>query len=197
MKGLACLCFLVVLVGSIAEDFHLEYYTSVTLECDDTKYNFTNTAQINERYWLIPSGDIISAQGGNFSLTVHRISDSDFGHYFCILVRSDLSIDRIMHGVNSDGPYFGDLLEKYTNKAIVGGIAAGSLFVVVAGSCLVWQLRYQRKSSRNKAVDELDKAIDGYDLRAYDNVGVDNIELEEKKNGGMKDDEKVDTEKKS
>jgi hypothetical protein len=205
MKWLTCACFLIGLLCTIAEDFHLEYYSTVTLECDDTKYNFTNSGQINKRYWLVPNGELISASQGsghfeiensNFTLTVNKISDDDFGHYFCILVRSGNNLDRIMHGVNTDGPYFGDLLKKYKHNAIIGGIAAGSLFVVVAGSCIVWQLRYQRKSQRNKAVDELDKAIDGYDLRAYDNVGIDNVELEEKNNGETKIVEDLDDEKK-
>ncbi|XP_045203899.2 uncharacterized protein LOC123556897 [Mercenaria mercenaria] len=201
MNFLCCVCFLAIPLGTIAEEYKLEYYETVSLECDASRYNFTSTQPVVKKYWLVPNGNLVSASeasghfeiDSNFTLTVNRISDDDFGYYFCLLVRDDHNLDRIVHGLNTDGPFFGDLLEKYKKNAMIGGIAAGTLFVIVAGSCIVWQLRYQRKSQRNKAVDELDKAIDGYDLRAYDNVAIDNVELEEKAKEASKTDERSDT----
>lgn len=201
MNLLLFVCFLAFPVAIFCEDFKLEYYETVSLECNEADYNFTNTQPIKSRSWLAPDGNLINASkdgqydiDSNFTLTVHRISDNDFGYYFCIIVRSDYTVDRIVHGVNVDGPYFGDLLEKYKKNAMIGGIAAGTLFVIVAGSCLVWQLRFQQRSHRNKAVDELDKAIDGYDLRAYDNVGAD-IDGEPDKKSPVADNETEKEEK--
>lgn len=203
MNFLSYVCILAVPLGTVGKDFSLEYYETVSLDCNESNYNFTSSESVTTRYWLVPDGNLISdsQQDGhyeidsNFTLTVHRISDNDFGHYFCLLVRSNYTVDRIVHGVNVDGPYFGDLLEKYKKNAIIGGIAAGSLFVIVAGSCLVWQLRYQQRSNRNKAVDELDKAIDGYDLRAYDNVGIEGDgetdEKSSKEEGSSEKDDKL------
>jgi len=56
---------------------------------------------------------------------------------------------------------------------MIGGIAAGTLFVIVAGSCLVWTFRHRQRDQRNRAVDELDKTINGFDMKSYDNVGAD------------------------
>jgi hypothetical protein len=40
--------------------------------------------------------------------------------------------------LNVDGPYYGDLLEKYKENAKIGGIAAAVLFIIVGGSCFLW-----------------------------------------------------------
>lgn len=174
---LACLVAGIV----VCDELQLEYYTSAQFECDDTMYNFTSSADIKHRYWLLPSGELIVTNTSdahitiddNFALTVDKIEDEDFGHYFCLLVRDDFTVDRIVHGLNTGGPFYGDLFEKYTQKAMIGGIAAGTLFVIVAGSCLVWTFRHRQRDQRNRAVDELDKTINGFDMKSYDNVGAD------------------------
>ncbi|KAL4230066.1 hypothetical protein ACF0H5_010451 [Mactra antiquata] len=176
---LAVLTLVVLCQVCYADDVHLPYYKPVTLSCDIDQYNITDVPSIDTRYWLIPNGELISEQSHtdnlhfnqNFSLSINKIDDEDFGYYYCILVRSDKTVDTIRHAVNVNGADFGNLLEKYRKNAITGGIAAGVLFVIVTGFCFVWRLRYQRKDQRNRAVNELDKAIDGYDLKAYDNVG--------------------------
>lgn len=185
MEHVRCLVVLLVSTTVLAEEFYLEYYTTVSMDCDDSKYNFTSSQHIEKRYWLLPDSSLLqSGQNNkhvnidsNFTLTINKIDDNDFGYYFCLVVRSDHSVDRIRHGLNVNGPYFGDLLEKYRKNAIIGGIAAGTLFVIVAGTCLVWHMRYQTRERKNKAVDELDKAIHGFDLKAYDNVGLDNTDI--------------------
>ncbi|WAQ97884.1 hypothetical protein MAR_022257 [Mya arenaria] len=167
---------------ALGTELQIEYYEPAHIDCDHTAYNFTSDKTIMEQYWLLPNGNIIQSSSNksdnhivmyqNFSITINKISDQDFGYYYCLLVRSDYSVDRIVHGLNTDGPYYGDLLKKYTHKAMIGGIAAGTLFVVLAGCCVVWQFHYHRRARRNEAVDELDKTINGYDLKAYDNVGL-------------------------
>lgn len=157
-----------------------EYFTDAVFTCNHTLHNFTSDFSINKTYWIIPNGTVISqAYSGShvevdsdFTITIHRIDDDDFGNYYCLLVRSDYSVDRIKHGLNVDGPYFGDLVAIYSRRAMIGGIAGGSLFLVLMGCCLVWHFRYQQREDRNKAVDDLDRAIDGYDLKAYHNVGM-------------------------
>lgn len=180
MKSLLCTFVVVVLLQVCkGDEIHLEYYAQVSLSCDAEKYNITNAQDIVKRYWLLPNGDLIKVQtktehlnfDSNFTLTVEKIDDPDFGYYYCLMVRSDNTIGKIRHGLNVDGADFSGLLEKYRKNAIIGGIAAGTLFVIVSGFCLVWQLRYQRRDQRNKAVDELDNAINVFDLKEYDNVG--------------------------
>lgn len=176
-----------------SETLQLEYFTSTSLECNENKLNTSNNSIIKQKYWLIPAGVLLnqSTTNGhlridlnNFTLTIDRINDPDFGKYYCLLVRSDFSIDNIEYGINVDGPYYGDLLQIYSKKAMIGGIAAGSLFAVVAGSCTVWQLRYRNKNKRNKAVDEKDKATDGFDMTAaYENAVMESDERNVELNG--------------
>ena len=184
-----------------AEDFHLEYYTDLTLNCGETEYNFTNTNPAT-KYWLLPNGDFmtetvpenkriaIGADMSNFTLTITKLDDPDFGWYYCIIVWTDHSIDRIRHGVNVDGPFYGDLLDKYRHNAMIGGIAAGSLFVLLAGSCIIWHCRYRGRDDRSKVVDDLDKAIEGFDVNAYDNMAADvDGTKSEKLNSNIQDDQ--------
>lgn len=175
---LVVLCALPVMVESV--DLRQEYFTTAVFHCNKTEHNFTNTSSVSARYWLLPNGSFVSGShngshitvDSDFTLTVNKIDDIDFGYYFCLFIRSDYTADNIKHGLNVDGPYFGDLAAIYSRKAMIGGIAGGSLFVILAGTCLVSQFGYHKRNQRNKAVDDLDKAIDGYDLKSYHNVGL-------------------------
>ena len=167
----------------MAVNIQVEYYTEVILDCDETEYNFTQSNPAS-KYWLLPDGNLtketnpsnknvlIGTDMSNLTLTIKRLDDSDFGWYYCIIVWNDHTLDKIRHGVNVDGAYFGDLLEKYRHNAMIGGIAAAILFAILAGSCIIWHCRYRRNDARNQAVDDLDKAIEGFDTKVYDNMGA-------------------------
>ena len=171
-----------VFVVCMGDEYHLEYYAELTISCDETEYNFTHTNPAN-KYWLLPDGNLIHETDDkrmavgkdmtNFTLTLKRLDDHDFGWYYCIIVWNDHSVSQIRHGVNIDGPYYGDLLERYRHNAMIGGIAAAILFAILAGSCIIWHCRYQKHDDGNQAVEDLDKAIDGFDTKAYDNMALD------------------------
>ena len=171
-----------VFVVCMAYEYHLKYYAELTISCDETEYNFTHTNPAN-KYWLLPDGNLIHETDDktmavgkdmtNFTLTLKRLDDPDFGWYYCIIVWNDHSVSQIRHGVNIDGPYYGDLLERYRHNAMIGGIAAAILFAILAGSCIIWHCRYQKHDDGNQAVEDLDKAIDGFDTKAYDNMALD------------------------
>ena len=174
-----------------AEDYHLEYYTTLVLTCDETEYNFTKTSP-ESKYWLFPDGNlqketkpenkthVIGTDMSNFTLTIKRLDDPDFGWYYCIIVWTDHSLNRIRHGVNVHGAYYGDLLARYRHNAMIGGIAAAVLFVILAGTCVVWHCRHKNRDARSKVVDDLDKAIGVFDTNAYDNMAAE-VEDKEKK----------------
>ncbi|KAH3843010.1 uncharacterized protein LOC127876700 [Dreissena polymorpha] len=192
IKPLLVTAIAMVLVCAHRPELQKEYFDNVEMSCNenDTMFNFTSSASIAKRYWLLPNGTLLYSNTNtsanvdiapdNFTLTVYKISDTDFGYYYCLLVRSDNTVDTIAYGLNTDGPYYGDLLAIYSRKAMVGGIAAGILFAILAGFCAVWQLRYKTRVRRNRTVDDIDKAIDGFDLKAYDNVA---LELDDKRSG--------------
>lgn len=173
------------IVVTLSDNLQLEYFTSAVLECNENSLNFTNSANINRRYWLIPAGVLLNKSSTdkhvqvdfNFTLTINEINDSDFGKYYCLLTRSDYSVDTIEHGINVDGPYYGNLPEIYSKRAMIGGIAAGSLFVVATGSCLLWQLNYVKKNRYNKKADKLHQLLNELDMKAYDNIGMEPDEM--------------------
>ena len=169
--------------ASLAEEYQLEYYTELTLSCDVTEYNFTHSNPAS-KYWLLPDGNltretddnnkrmVVGKDMTNFTLTLKRLDDPDFGWYYCIIVWNDNSVSHIRHGVNIDGAFYGDLLDRYRHNAMIGGIAAAILFVILAGSCIVWHCRYHKRDDGNQAMEDLDKAIDGFDTRAFDNMAL-------------------------
>ena len=179
MKTFVCCLCLVTL--SLAADVQVEYFTSVNLECDNNDLNLTYSNQFNvvKKYWILPSGDVINADStppivkakpqwtlstdfSRFNLTLNRVDDADFGVYRCIVVYNNNSIAVVSQGLNIDGPYYGHLAERYRKNAIVGGIAAGVLFVVIGGSCLIWQLRYsQRKNKKEGLETDFDNVSNG------------------------------------
>lgn len=146
-------------------DIMVEYYTSVNLPCDDYTLNYTTNNRnrqdmIKHKFWILPSNEIVdnqtvrknielSTSWENFSLTIQRINDADFGYYTCIIVTDNVLLTKsVRRGVNIDGPSFGDLDSKYRHNAMVGGIAAAIMFVLIGSTCLIWNFRFARKMDR-------------------------------------------------
>ncbi|KAL3878667.1 hypothetical protein ACJMK2_030998 [Sinanodonta woodiana] len=160
-----------------SENIMLEYYKDVTFECDDLQINVSTISPPPKMHWILPSGKVISDDfqntshihlGGSMNLTIQKIDDEDFGRYFCVIVFKNQTINVVSHGLNVDGPFYGDLLERYRHNAMIGGIAAAVLFVVIAAFCVVYHFRYVVKKGGDKGIEE----IDGYNTKVYDNIAL-------------------------
>ncbi|XP_060073305.1 uncharacterized protein LOC132553110 [Ylistrum balloti] len=171
--------------ASLADNIKVEYFNTTTLKCDNSKLNITtnpgNAANIQAKYWILPSGEkidntsISKIQRGklawiisdwfDFSLTITDVNDEDFGMYYCVIVRNNYQVDVIPKGLNIDGPDYSKLIKRYRHNAMVGGIAAGSLFVIICGACLIHHFRYSSKRTDRKEGIELDGGC-------YDNEAV-------------------------
>ncbi|OWF41292.1 uncharacterized protein LOC110462693 isoform X2 [Mizuhopecten yessoensis] len=188
VRTLTLCCLLAVLLPvSLTDNVKVEYFTTVTLACDNRDLNITtipgNGGDIQAKYWILPSGEKIDntstakMQKGklswtisdwfNYSLTVTNVNDEDFGVYYCVLVMPNYHVEIVQKGLNVDGPDYSKLIERYRHNAMIGGIAAAVLFIVICGACLINHFRYSSKRSKNgKEGGELDG---GY----YDNAAVD------------------------
>ena len=49
------------------------------------------------------------------------------------------------YGLNIDGADFSELIKQYEENAIVGGVAAATMLVLVGGACLLWNCRYANR----------------------------------------------------
>ncbi|VDI11075.1 Hypothetical predicted protein [Mytilus galloprovincialis] len=167
-----------------ANDIKEPYFKQVTLECQDNAVNATkiDPSNIHTRQWIFPSGKTYDNDNNSpicrrekcwemdasgFNVTIKRINDEDFGVYYCVIVMTDKSIYLIRKGLNVDGPYYGDLLAKYTENAKIGGIAAAVLFVLLGGSCFLWTCRYNKR--KNIKSDSNGDFSDINMVHAYDN----------------------------
>ncbi|XP_069131546.1 uncharacterized protein [Argopecten irradians] len=178
--------FIPVVMG---DNIKVEYYNTTTLACDNNDLNITtvpsNADNIKAKYWILPSGERIDntstakmkkgelswsiSDWSNYNLIVRNVDDEDFGFYYCVIVRDNYHVDVVQKGLNIDGPDYSKLLKRYRHNAMIGGIAAAVLFVVICGACLIDHFRYSSKKGRDRKEGlELDG---GY----YDNAAVDGV----------------------
>lgn len=186
--SLLLLSLLGVAVHSDDMNIQVEYYTSVTLPCDDYTLNYTTSSialqsTIKYKFWILPSGEIVnrttvminielSPLFENFSLMIPKVDDPDFGYYTCVIVTDDyISTKIVRRGLNIDGPSFGDLDSKYRHNAMVGGIAAVIMFVLIGSTCLICNFRFVKKM--NNRDHELKESLPNYRTAKYDNVVYD------------------------
>ena len=181
---LTCLHILVsssVLSLPQAELLHQEYFTEARLRCDTTgNETFGNSLEVN-KYWLLPDGTFINQEtkhrnklkiDTNFTLYISKISDEDFGLYYCISVLNDSGLYIQRHGLNIDGANFDTLNQSYARRAVTGVIAAVGILVFMLGVFLIYHLRFSKKAKRKKMIlDDLNKGIDRFNTQFYDNVG--------------------------
>ncbi|KAK6172862.1 hypothetical protein SNE40_016436 [Patella caerulea] len=120
--------------------------------------------------WVLPDGYLVKinttktdygryhfAKFGNL-LDIEKLDDEDFGIYVCIVKSPDGSILAFKKGINVDGPYYGDLLEKYRSYAITGAIAASVMFVFASVFCFIC---HRQQAKGQDGMDEWRKAHPG------------------------------------
>lgn len=188
MDSIALFSVLVVCMVSVyAEDIKKPYFVEVTLDCW-LNMSMPHASNIHKRYWIFPNGKTYDSDSDapicrnekcwtmdptGYNITLKRINDEDFGVYYCINVMHDNTIHVERRGLNVDGPYYGDLLEQYKENAMVGGIAAAVLFVFLAGSCLLWNCRYNKRKGikgdmGNGDLTDINMVHSQYDNKAMD-----------------------------
>uniref|UniRef100_A0A0B7A588 Ig-like domain-containing protein n=1 Tax=Arion vulgaris TaxID=1028688 RepID=A0A0B7A588_9EUPU len=137
----------------------LMYKATANLTCEDA--NFDPMRQQDANYhWLLPSGEVVgivtqpSNDRYNFvnngsTLLIKSIDKTDFGVYFCLVTTNSerLVYRSIKLGLNVDGPYFGDLWERYSPNLKMGFLASGVVFLIMSMFCYnlsQFQDRYDR-----------------------------------------------------
>lgn len=199
-----------------AENIKVEYFKPATLPCDDIRYNISTSTNstIKKKYWILPTGKRIDqnseapvllgqieqwkiSASPNFTITLNKVDDIDFGYYYCIVVYDNYSILAIQQGLNIDGADFSSLIEQYKHNAMIGGIAAAVLFGTIAGLCIVWNFRFsKKKGASSKDTSE----VNGYGAQSYhDNQAAEmeeiTTELKDGQNNLYPDPNELKTEK--
>lgn len=178
-------------LNTAKDNVQVEYFTTTTLVCDNLSLNLTTTpsngANIQAKYWILPSGQKIDntsvaemrkgerawaiSDWSSYNITITSVDDEDFGVYYCVIVRNNYNVDIVKKGINEDGPDYRKLMERYRHNAMIGGIAAAVLFIIICGSCLLHHFRYGKKKSKAKKEGlELDSNSPGG--RYYDNAAT-------------------------
>ena len=99
----------------------------------------------NEKYELI---DKNSVKG--IVLKIKQITSADHGIYICSVKRKNVDYLRVLRALNLYEPAYNDMLDKYRNNIMVGGIAAAVFFVPLLGICLIYRFRYKSEEDKNR-----------------------------------------------
>ncbi|CAL1540994.1 unnamed protein product [Lymnaea stagnalis] len=150
---------------------NLIYGSTATLICADETFSPFDFPSASFQ-WILPSTSIInestphdsrhySFSNNGSTLTVNNIDKPDFGLYYCLVLTRPFTVHATVRlGVNINGPYFGDLMERYATNMKMGLAAGGVMFLIMAMFCFNYdqfQARHDKprgltnaKSSRPK-----------------------------------------------
>ncbi|XP_041359960.1 uncharacterized protein LOC121376210 [Gigantopelta aegis] len=170
----------------------VEYHSSITFNCSSEDKVVKESDQLEDITWILPSGQLVRGNslttgrenvkllGNGTQLEISDVDDADFGVYYCIakLNGEDWVVKK---GINIMGPYFGDLVAKYTPKAKMGAVAAGIAFVILC--CLL--LMYDKNQAKGeKAYDAVFLIGNQHSLEkeGVDNPAMNMKEIEDESN---------------
>ncbi|ESP02194.1 hypothetical protein LOTGIDRAFT_230580 [Lottia gigantea] len=170
------------------------HHANITLPCDSDGTIPNSTAiQIS---WILPDAHLIQItqemvkyqryqfQQYGRSLKITDVDVDVFGIYHCMVDLQNGTILNFRHGINKDGPYFGDLMAKYKPHIVNGAIAAAIMFCValfLCGFCSFQQERGQDKlvkfREENPGVYWAPPEPLKRSTYIYDNTAIDMVEL--------------------
>ncbi|XP_064608753.1 uncharacterized protein LOC135472945 [Liolophura sinensis] len=178
------------------ENFQVMYDKSFNLTCESKHYNMSALPEMDKPkyyYWILPNGAylgtdgqeiienkrvFISGMGKNYGkiLTIRKADDDDYGIYHCLVKTYAQQYKLVARkSINVDGPYYGDLLDKYRTNIIIGVCAGGGLLVLCIIGCLVYHLRYRTDDDEEEDEEKLNGEIT--EIHAHDNRGLDKSDI--------------------
>ena len=134
---------------------------TVTLDCDMNIY--PNGSEPTA--WMLPDFTILYTNAtdgrlviGEFlnNLTIINVTREDFGLYHCMMTLNDTGNELIYMnrlGLNLQGPYFEDLLEKYETNIIIGMSAFGGFLLLALMTVCAWQNRWELKEKTEESME--------------------------------------------
>ncbi|RUS75252.1 hypothetical protein EGW08_016987 [Elysia chlorotica] len=151
------------------------YFDTVSMTCDHPLLNVsTSPSDVLSIAWVLPDGTNVhsvgdlnherytftglkvdpTSQSGELSkaldlynLTASEIDEDQFGYFHCVVTfkTGNGPVAVIRWGLNVNGADFSELLEEYRDNALVGGIAAACLLLLIGGCCLFWNVRNSKQ----------------------------------------------------
>ncbi|GFO11581.1 hypothetical protein PoB_003808600 [Plakobranchus ocellatus] len=135
-----------------SRDLKVLYDSNVNLTCADDKFN-PLTMHNATFQWLMPTGQVLDVSTlnvtGHFTLLdngstliIEDVDRPDFGLYICLVSLPDSSGAysgihfSVGWAVNIDGPYYGNMWDKYWPRAKIGLMAGAAVFVFMSMLCI-------------------------------------------------------------
>ena len=184
-----------------------EFNTNVTLSCTVSSVS----AEYGFQYWIAPDMTIMKenyntsfrtldgtagwqVSEDGWELHAFLIQEAHFGFYYCIRSRvlNPDDVIAIKLAINYQGPYWGDLWEKYETNTIVGLTASGSFLALVIIVMITWHFRYNTKEAEPE-VNYKDDGIEENGSVAHPYGGYSNPAFEPIKNDAMETASKTTT----
>ncbi|GFS11711.1 endonuclease-reverse transcriptase [Elysia marginata] len=151
----------------------VRFFSNVSMTCDHPSLNVSSASNVRDVSWVLPDGtNVDSNEDVNnklfsfsnhtydsgktldlYNLTAKKIDDDMFGYYHCVVQYTTSEVAVIRWGLNVNGADFSDLLDDYRENAVIGGIAAASVLLVIGGCCLFWNSRYSKRQEEREDED--------------------------------------------
>ena len=135
---------------SLQTNFIVPYDISFNLSCQNYANKLDHSILLNtyQMMWILPNGDFIKHGQSTENhkrvqvfnkgrqLKIRKLNDEDFGTYTCLIYTPMTNQYTIIQKtVNINGPYWGDLTEKYRSNIIIGGVAASVVVLLMVVFC--------------------------------------------------------------
>ncbi|XP_012935852.1 uncharacterized protein LOC106011282 [Aplysia californica] len=155
------------------------YGDTANLTCESHHFR---PAQFRDAHfqWMFPNGEVVnpnsppldkhySFNANGSILLVHDVDRDDFGLYFCLV---SLPPNMLVHvavrlGLNVNGPFYGDLNEKYQPRLKVGLFAGLVVFVVMSMLCFNLDQTQHRLDRPNTGSSKNKRRSPSYEEEMY------------------------------
>lgn len=145
------------------DDFNVQakYKEYKTLFCNDSRIKDHEYAV---KYWILPDLTILK-DGHSISfptldgiaywnvtmngktLEIGLVQERHFGFYHCVVtINKETKI--VKKALNYHGPYFGNLWQIYKKNTMIGGIAGGSMALILICCSIFYTFKYNEKDEK-------------------------------------------------
>ncbi|XP_041360380.1 uncharacterized protein LOC121376537 [Gigantopelta aegis] len=169
---------------SMETNFIVPYDVPFNLSCQNYVNKFDGSLLSNTRHmmWILPNGDFIKhGQSTQHHKRVHvfhqgrqlkirKLNDEDFGTYTCLIYTPmTKQYTIIQKTVNINGPYWGDLTEKYRVNLIIGSVAASVVLLFMLAFCWCYHRNSYDSDNRDCVLSTFSPTAHcGHDNVTYD-----------------------------
>ncbi|CAD5114830.1 unnamed protein product [Dimorphilus gyrociliatus] len=171
-------------------DFNIKskYNEYKQLVCNDSRVSGIAESTSFE-YWILPDltiledGDSVlfptldgiaywNVTNNGFILNIGLVQERHFGFYHCVVkVGNDGKKIIVKKALNYHGAYFGNLWSTYKKNTMIGGIAGGSMALILIVCSIIYTLKFEDKDNEIQPDNDTGSIKEETNNASYTNEG--------------------------